>query len=145
LDFSGNARIDVYTHEGFLVLFSAYEYVLNIYKMISADHGVSVERVVGQDPASEANFSMLTQWIKECITGHPECCTSSPLLTTQYFERPLPRGSSMSAAPKPRNLFFLSEPGGQSGSYVALSHCWGPPGVTLDDDAKDTLRTERNS
>ncbi|KAI9870714.1 MAG: hypothetical protein M1830_003891, partial [Pleopsidium flavum] len=92
-------------------------------------YGVSVEGVVGQDPASEANFAMLTQWIEECVTTHPECGLGSPLLTTvQCFKRPLPRRLIDVSCSQTSRSVFVWETVGQLGSYVALSHCWGSSG-----------------
>lgn len=104
-----------------------------------ADLGISVEGDVGRDPASDANFSMLAQWIEECMTTHERCCSGSPLLTSMHsFQRPLPTRLIDVSSSQFSQYVSLSETAGQRGSYVALSHCWGSSG---DASWKTTLAT----
>ena len=107
-----------------------------------ADLGISVEGVVGRDPASDANFSMLTQWIEECVTTHTGCGSGASLPTSvQCFQRPLPTRLIDVSDYQTSQCVSLSETAGQLGSYVALSHCWGSSG---DPSWKTTLATLRD-
>lgn len=104
-----------------------------------AAFGISVEGVVGKDPGSDANFSMLTQWIEECVTTHERCCSGFPLLTSvRAFQRPLPTRLIDVSNSQSAQCVSLSETAGQIGSYITLSHCWGSSG---DPSWKTTLAT----
>lgn len=104
-----------------------------------ADLGLSVEGVVGRDPASDANFAKLILWIEDCITGHQACCPDFPLpKTVQCFNKPLPRRLIDVGICKNSQAVSLLDTIGQLGSYVALSHCWGSTGKS---HWKTTLKT----
>ena len=74
-------------------------------------------------------FALIRSWMTTCIAEHDLCratlsCavideTAPPILPTRIIDVGAPDG-----AVEPR----LIETNGQRGYYVALSHCWGPPG-----------------
>ncbi|KAI1337174.1 heterokaryon incompatibility protein-domain-containing protein [Xylariaceae sp. FL0016] len=75
------------------------------------------------DPLSEQCSKKLIQWIDDCNEKHSECQSgSSPPLPTRVINVGTDDGST-----KP----FLHISNGETGRYVALSHCWGTSGPPL--------------
>ncbi|CAG8956224.1 hypothetical protein HYFRA_00003604, partial [Hymenoscyphus fraxineus] len=73
-----------------------------------------------KDTASEDTFETLSNWINDCSKEH-SCVESSQSILPQ---RVLDVGINDTTPKKFRRL-RVHESSGQSGSYAALSHCWG--------------------
>ncbi|KAF7548915.1 hypothetical protein G7046_g8504 [Stylonectria norvegica] len=74
------------------------------------------------DTSSENAFTMVKHWMSNCLTYHADCIaacnssTSGTSLPTRVIDVGPPDGSQ-----EPR----LHTTNGASGTYAALSHCWG--------------------
>jgi hypothetical protein len=75
-------------------------------------------RIVGLDSASDANFELARLWLRECLSSHPFCGTSS---ASPFPTRLIDIGNGTSTR-APRLCIPAT---GASGTYAALSYCWG--------------------
>ncbi|KAF4627985.1 hypothetical protein G7Y89_g10167 [Cudoniella acicularis] len=74
-------------------------------------------RAVYSDPSSEACIVVAKDWLSECLNGHKQCAalaTSKKSLPTRVIEV-----GDETSHPK------LITTGGTTGTWVALSYCWG--------------------
>ncbi|PVH68516.1 HET-domain-containing protein [Cadophora sp. DSE1049] len=75
-------------------------------------------RRVSSDSGSQESIDRIKEWLTDCTTKHSECRESqSSLLPTRLIDVGDP------AAGNPPRLIETTP--GDSGAYVALSHCWG--------------------
>lgn len=77
--------------------------------------GIVPGRVRVSNPASDHGLSILRNWIKDC-NEHHDCISPVTTLPTRVLDVTASRAG---------NLIKLLETQGQSGRYIALSHCWG--------------------
>jgi hypothetical protein len=71
---------------------------------------------------SATSVATVHKWIENCTSNHVNCGSSGP---QQLPTRVIDVGQRQCSDIK------LYEPGGKIGSYVCLSHCWGPRGLGI--------------
>lgn len=81
--------------------------------------GLLTGRPIHASPQSEACFSLIQTWIAKCLAEHTFSCPNSSLslLPTRLVEVSSLDGSLVSS-------LRMSQPG-ETGTWIALSHCWG--------------------
>ena len=81
--------------------------------------------IVAQRAESDECFRKIESWLQKCLTEHQHC---RPVDCTPGF------GGSRPKSPLPKRLLWLGahnddiclhETINQTGTYLALSHCWG--------------------
>jgi len=83
----------------------------------SKENGTTSSRFVEDNPRSDEAFSRAKTWIGNCLAEHQFCKTNDNV--------PLPtRVLDIGTADEAEQV-KLMETVGQTGKYVALSHCWG--------------------
>lgn len=84
---------------------------------VPAEFQTMLSRAVQNDPASETSLKVAKTWHQECLASHQKC---NRMLSQK---RPLPT-RILDVGDSPRNPTLIVT-GGQSGSWAALSYCWG--------------------
>lgn len=92
--------------------------------------GIRPRRDVSLNSSSETCLQLAKPWLDKCRTSHMECGHSSkdPLLPTCVINV----GSSSTDI-----CLYLTK--GETGKYVALSHCWGSQSTLALTTTKDTI------
>ncbi|MCJ1433891.1 hypothetical protein MMC27_003256 [Xylographa pallens] len=88
-------------------------------------------RLVEREPLSDATIALVRDWLRAC-TNHAFCRAQK--------DRPLPKRL---IDVRPSRKVMLIEPNGETGHYLALSHCWGSVDDTFS-TTKDNI-AERSS
>ena len=91
----------------------------------SSSNGKISFRFVEDNPASDEAFSRAKTWISHCLASHTHCPSNEnvPLPTRVLDIRDWPETGQVK----------LFETRGQTGKYIALSHCWGGSSGTKRD------------
>jgi hypothetical protein len=75
-------------------------------------------RIMDTDPSSGSTCRRITKWLDECTSSHPKCKPSKPSkLPTRVIDMAPP------GVPKGLRLHITAN--AETGTYVALSYCWG--------------------
>jgi Heterokaryon incompatibility protein (HET) len=97
--------------------------------------GIVAGRQVSSQADSDTNFQLIRDWMHECLTAHRYCATPGRVSERTF---PLPTRVIDVTYEDPR----LVEPQGESGLYVALSHCWGKSRTVVTDTSTLSERKE---
>lgn len=98
------------------------------YLDIAADIGSyasrSIPRNIRHHPLADQSVGLIEGWLSECTRNHTECAavTKEPKLPARVIDL----GSVQES--KPPRLLVTN---GQTGAYLALSHCWGQESIFL--------------
>jgi hypothetical protein len=77
-------------------------------------------KIFPEDTSSSASLQQTLKWLQDCLENHPQCQISS------NSEAELPTRILDVDPPGPQACQIrLYETNGETGLYVALSHCWG--------------------
>ncbi|KAH0553089.1 hypothetical protein GP486_006719 [Trichoglossum hirsutum] len=92
-----------------------------------ASQNISIGRLINPDPTSDANFSMATNWINECVTMHPECSITSMRTAREAdSDKKMPKRVIDVKSSGESGSIVLIDTDGKMIEYVTLSYCWGP-------------------
>ncbi|CZR66282.1 uncharacterized protein PAC_16183 [Phialocephala subalpina] len=79
---------------------------------------------IDHDLGSDQNFGIAHNWIRDCCTEH------DPAVCPALVDIELPtRLIDVGEAGHPKMLRLIETSKDQKAKYLALSHCWGPPGT----------------
>lgn len=76
-----------------------------------------VGRAIGLDPLSDPSLRLIFDWLEECSSQHSLCCRGEANLPTRVINVGLQDNMD--------DPFIQVSKAGESGKYVALTHCWG--------------------
>lgn len=88
--------------------------------------GIVAGRQISSQPDSDANFQLIRQWLRACLTKHRYCSIDGQ---SEASVSRLPTRVIDVTYKNPR----VVESRGESGLYIVLSHCWGKSKTLVTD------------
>ncbi|KAF4620134.1 hypothetical protein G7Y89_g14689 [Cudoniella acicularis] len=91
-------------------------------------------REVELDPAADRIFSMIQEYLLDCLSNHESCSSTQSTPLPSFVIDVGPSDGS-------RELRLIENDGALSGSYITLSYCWGgPQSLQLTKSTKEGLK-----
>ncbi|KAF4628632.1 hypothetical protein G7Y89_g9519 [Cudoniella acicularis] len=118
--------------------------VLNLLESPAAVSNDVIGRRIDSSAESETNIRRTLSWLDSCLSGHPDCSVGSYPSRLKSWGTPLPtRVIRIVSSDGNLEINLHEPPATETGSYVALSHCWGlhqiitTTAMTFEDRKKD--------
>ncbi|KAH8898892.1 HET-domain-containing protein [Thozetella sp. PMI_491] len=94
--------------------------------------GILKQIFMSRPKAATPDTAIVKEWLSACLRGHPGCRIPAPMLNLAVNEDPVPMPARLLELDPPGSPgdIRLLETSGQSGTYAALSHCWGTARIT---------------